>query len=174
MEKLKFALFSIVILSALGLIGYWSVVTLQSGTEYKISTKMEQLQKENEDLKNQVKKLTDDIDVLNSKLEESALNVEKKPEPTQTVYKYQSLIDDLQKLIDKRVFLKLKSQGPNVGTVEKFLNIFNNTSNKIDNDYGASTKTAVSAFQKDQGLTADGEAGPSTFSKMVDWLKKQV
>jgi peptidoglycan hydrolase-like protein with peptidoglycan-binding domain len=69
--------------------------------------------------------------------------------------------------------MKLSSSGTRVGTVQNFLNLYNKTSNKIDNDYGASTVKSVAAFQKAQGLTADGQAGSSTFSKMISWLKKQ-
>ena len=58
--------------------------------------------------------------------------------------------------------------------MQNFLNIYNNTSNKIDNDYGANLKKTVTDFQKSEGVTADGEAGASTFNKMIDWLKKQV
>jgi peptidoglycan hydrolase-like protein with peptidoglycan-binding domain len=67
--------------------------------------------------------------------------------------------------------MKEKSQGTRVGTIQTFLNIYNNTSKKIDNDYGASTKADIIKFQKNEGLTADGGAGPSTFRKMIDWLK---
>ena len=77
----------------------------------------------------------------------------------------------LQKLVDGKVYLKNKSQGSAVGTLQKFLNIYNNTLTKVDNDYGASTATDVKAFQKAQGLTQDGEVGPGTFSKMISWLK---
>jgi len=173
MEKLKFVLFSIISLSLLGLLGYWSVVTLQSGSEYKTSQKVEQLKKENEDLKTEVKNLTDELSVLQSKpVEEPVPSVKK--DSAGTASKYQNLIDELQKLKDGNVFLKLKSSGLQVGTVQKFLNIYSNTSNKVDNDYGASTVKAVAAFQKDSGLNADGQAGPSTFSKMINWLEKQT
>jgi len=172
MEKLKFILFSTVALLLVGLIGYWSVVTLQSGTEHSASQKIEQLKKENEDLKTEVKKLTDELNVLQPGLEEPAPIVEKKTEPV--VYKYQSLIDELQKLVKDNVFLKSGSKGIRVGTVQNFLNIYNNTSNKIDNDYGVSMKKTVTDFQKSEGVTADGEAGISTFNKMIDWLTKQV
>ena len=174
MEKLKFILFSIVILSLMGFVGYWSVVTLQSGTEYKVSQKVEQLEKENEDLKTEVQRQKSELGVLKSRLEESTPITAKEPEPTgATVYKYNDLINELQKLVDSNVFLKQKSRGGNVGTVQKFLNIYNNTSNRVDNDYGASTAKLVADFQKDSGLSADGEAGKNTFIKMVDWLKKQ-
>jgi len=177
MEKLKFALFSVVVLTLLGLLGYWAVFTLQSGSESKTSQKVQQLQKDNQDLNAEVKDLTDQLSVLQSKLDNSVPSAPKVSTPSvatpATVYKYQNLINDLQKLIDGNVFLKLKSIGPNVGTVQKFLNIYNNTSSKVDNDYGANMVKVVGAFQKDQKLTADGQAGSSTFSKMIDWLKKQ-
>ncbi|KKT19097.1 MAG: hypothetical protein UW02_C0015G0001, partial [Candidatus Nomurabacteria bacterium GW2011_GWB1_43_7] len=43
---------------------------------------------------------------------------------------------------------------------------------RVDNDYGAGTKTDVMNFQKAEGLSADGEAGPNTFLKMIDWLEE--
>jgi len=94
--------------------------------------------------------------------------------PTTTkpvVLKNQTLINELQKLADNKVYLKLKSQGPAVGSVQKFLNLYNKTSNRIDNDYGTSTVTAVKNYQKAVGITADGETGPSTYLKMITWLK---
>jgi len=122
-------------------------------------------------LQTEVQNLTDEISTLQPKPVEPAPVPNKVIAPT--VFKYQSLIDELQKLISSNVFLKLKSSGAKVGTVQNFLNIYNNTSNKVDNDYGASTVQMVAAFQKDMGLGADGQAGSNTFSKMIDWLKKQ-
>jgi len=171
MEKLKFALFSIITLVLLGLLGYWAVTTLQSGSEHVAEQKIKQLAKDNEALKTEVEKLTDELSVSQSKLAELAPNVSK--EPIGVVYKYQDLIDEIQKLIDDNIVLKQKSNGPKVGTVQKFLNIYNNISSKVDNDYGAGTAKTVTVFQKDSGLNANGEAGPDTFSKMIDWLKKQ-
>ncbi|HTE49067.1 MAG TPA: peptidoglycan-binding domain-containing protein [Candidatus Paceibacterota bacterium] len=171
MEKLKFALFSIVVLSLLGLLGYWSVVTLQSGTESKASQKIAQLQKENKELNAEILKVNNELSALQAEKTETVPIVKKEPAPI--VYKYQDLIDEFQGLISSNAFLKLKSRGAQVGTLQNFLNIYNKTSNKVDNDYGESTKAAVIVFQKDQGLSADGEAGSGTFNKMIDWLKKQ-
>jgi len=181
MEKLKFILFSIVVLAAMGFAGYWSITTIQSGTEYIASQKAEQLQDENKNLKKEVENLTEELSILKPKLEEPTPNVEKgisqtegqKPLSVSSVYKYQSLINELQKLADDNINIKLKSNGTRVGTLQNFLNIYNNTSNKVDNDYGANTQKAVIAFQKDQGLKTDGEVDSDTFKKMVDWLKKQ-
>ena len=82
------------------------------------------------------------------------------------------LANELQKLVDKKIVLKLKSSGSAVGTVQKFLNLYNKTSNKVDNDYGLTTVNAVKAFQKSQGLSVTGQCGESTYKKMISWLKK--
>ena len=171
MEKLKFALFSIVTLSLLGLFGYWAVVTLQSGTEHVNIQKIKDLQKENDNLKAELQKDEDEISALQAQAPAPAQAGSVAPTPTAS--KYQSLIDALQKLVDGNVFLKLKSVGGNVGTVQQFLNVYNNTSGKVDNDYGPGMVKAVKSFQKDAGLNVDGQAGKSTFNKMIDWLQNQ-
>lgn len=43
-----------------------------------------------------------------------------------------------------------------------------------DGKYGAKTKLAVKAFQRDNGLTVDGKAGPITLGKIEELLKKQA
>ncbi|OGI95743.1 hypothetical protein A2917_00275 [Candidatus Nomurabacteria bacterium RIFCSPLOWO2_01_FULL_42_17] len=172
MEKLKFILFSVVTLALVGILGYWSISTLQSGPESKARQRIQALEKQNAELAKEIKKLSGEKSTLQFKLAE----LTPPPAPAASaviVYKYQDLINELQKLIDDNIFLKLKSRGTRVGTVQKFLNIYNNTSNKIDNDYGEGTVKAVMAFQKASGLNADGEAGADTFRAMIDWLKKQ-
>ncbi len=170
MEKLKFSLFSIVTLVLVGVLSYWAVVSIQTGDEYVSDKKMAELETENKNLRTEVENLKVALAVLAPKEEAPVEPVVKDPEPV--VNKNQSLITELERLVSGKVYLELKSRGPAVGTVQKFLNIYNGTTNKVDNDYGASTKTAVAAFQKAMGLTADGEAGPGTFSKMAEWLKK--
>ncbi len=174
MDKLKFALLSIVILVLLGLAGYWAIVTIQSGNESATSQRIKQLQKENGDLAKKVKDLESERGSLQAQVQtQTQVNTPSPVVSSSVVYKNQDLINELQKLVDGNISLKLGSKGVQVGTVQKFLNIYNNTSNKIDNDYGANTVKKVATFQKDQGLGADGQAGSSTFTKMITWLKKQ-
>lgn len=185
MDKLKFTLLSIAVLSFLGGLGYWSVSTLQTGAEFRATQNLALKQEEPKDEtidQSQVTAIANSADTTSTELEAV---VTPAPEPKQETVvepktpekpaanKNQTLINELQKIIDADVTMKLKSRGTRVGTVQNFLNIYNKTSNKIDNDYGSSTQKAITAFQKDQGLTADGQAGASTFQKMIDWLKKQ-
>jgi murein L,D-transpeptidase YcbB/YkuD len=185
-DKLKFALFSIIVLALVGVLGYWAVMTIKSGSQFAATQKIGELQQQNEDLIKQVADLTQELN--DSQTQVANLT----PVPTQivtppttpikpstptsttsTTYKNQTLINQLQQLITDNINMKLKSTGTRVGTVQNFLNLYNNASNKIDNDYGASTVKAITAFQKAQGLTADGQAGASTFNKMIGWLEKQ-
>ena len=172
MEKLKFGLFSVIVLTLVVFLGYWSFSTLQSGTEYVADKKIKELKKENEDLKTELKNLADERNLaFQPKPEEPTINLKEDSKPI--VYKYQGLINELQKLVNDNIFLKQKSRGSKVGAVQKFFNIYNSTSNRVDNDYGADTVKAVAVFQKDSELNANGEAGPDTFNKMIDWLKEQ-
>lgn len=185
MDNMKFILLSAVTILLVGLLGYWAIASMQSGTEHVSAQKIRELASENEALKQEAEKLKAELGSPSevAKEETPALPPTKEPEPAKpttpekkpapTVYKNQTLINELQKLADKGVVLKLKSASPAVGSVQKFLNLYNKTKNKIDNDYGKSTKDAVAAFQKAQGLSATGEAGKTTFLKMVAWLKKQ-
>jgi len=190
MENFKFFLFSIVIIILIGFSGYWAFSTIESGSSHVDNQELKTLKNENEDLQKEIEELNSKINLLES--DKNALINQAQSKVTEDItkstntdskidssdsdtstntYKYQTLIDELQKLVNNNAYLKLKSQGAYVGSIQKFLNIYNNTSNKIDNDYGAKTVTLVKDFQKDQGLTADGEVGVGTLKKMISWLK---
>ncbi|MDQ5953038.1 MAG: N-acetylmuramoyl-L-alanine amidase [Patescibacteria group bacterium] len=94
-------------------------------------------------------------------------------EPNPDTSIYGDLKTALQKLVNDNVLMKKGSRGTRVGTVQEFLNIYNGTDSKIDNDYGTTTENQIKVFQKAEGITADGEAGPGTYKKMIDWLNKQ-
>ena len=169
MDKFKFILFSIVVLSLVGLVWYWSVKTIESGPEHVASQKIKQLEIENKDLNKKVEDLTHQLASVEPK-EAEPVNTIQEPAPVvkvpapvaTTVNKNQTLINELQKLVDDNVSMKLKSIGSRVGTVQKFLNIFNKTASGVDNDYGSGTKSKVLAFQKAVKISADGETGPQT------------
>ena len=54
--------------------------------------------------------------------------------------------------------------GSSVTDLQKALNQLGYDAGTADGNYGAGTTAAVSAFQKDKGLTQDGVAGPTTLA----------
>jgi len=190
-DDIKSTIFTIILIALIGLGGYWAFSTMESGSSHLDNQKVSNLENEIESLKKENKNLKEEINKLNENLtktqeEKSEVEAEKEEvknnlntetttkTATTTVsksYKYQSLIDELQKLVDANVYMKKGSTGSRVGTVQKFLNIYNRTSNKIDNDYGNATVIAVKNFQRKEGLTADGNAGHGTFKRMISILK---
>lgn len=181
MENIKFGLFSIIILALLVFVGFWAFRTIESGSSHLTNQELKELKKENEDLKAEVFSLENQITILESqtvveKIETPTKEevVVEKPKTTElVVLKYQSLIDELQKLVNGNIYMKKGSQGPNIGTVQKFLNLYNNTTTRVDNDYGPTMETLVRKFQTAMKLSADGQLGPNTYKKMIDWLKRQ-
>ena len=176
MKNFRFIFVSLIILAVLGLVGYWAFATLEPGGTYASRQQIKNLEERNEELEEEVVKLKSELSIYQAEEEVEALKEEVAKEETSTsvaTSEHQKLINELQKLVDDNVYMKQGSRGTRVGTVQTFLNIYFNTTKKVDNDYGASTKTDIIKFQKAEGLTADGEAGPTTFQKMIDWLRKQ-
>ncbi|MBY0376898.1 peptidoglycan-binding protein [Patescibacteria group bacterium] len=183
MENFKFILVSIIVLLVTGFVGYWAIGTIEPGNIHVYKDKIAELTDKNEQLINQVADLQ--TQVANYQASEATApadttpttptGLEEKPitttKPTTTTSKNQTLINSLQQLSDDKIYMKLGSKGTRVGTVQTFLNIYLKTSAKIDNDFGATMKKNVITFQKDQGLTADGQTGPTTYAKMIAWLK---
>lgn len=173
---MKSIFFIVIMLIIVSLLGYWAFFTIEPGDLHANRQKQKELEQKNQELLEEIEELKDEVASLKAKEVVEVPEEETDPKPTTTVVasaKYQTLINDLQKLIDDKIFMKEKSRGSRVGTVQTFLNLYNKTSKKVDNDYGAGTKADVIKFQKAVGLTADGEAGPSTFLKMIEWLRTQ-
>ena len=179
MENIKFGLFSIIILALLVFVGFWAFKNMESGSSHLVNQELKSLKQENTDLKEEIKNLNNKITILESEstpekvvVEQKEEVVAEKPKPTEeVVYKNQDLINELQKLVDDNIYMKKGSKGPRVGVIQKFLNIYNNTSTRVDNDYGPGLETLVKKFQTAEKLTADGQVGPNTYKRMIDWLK---
>jgi len=92
---------------------------------------------------------------------------------TSSNFEFEDLKQKIQKLIDDNVLMKNGSRGTRVGTVQEFLNLYNGTDSRIDNDFGNTTENQVKVFQRAEGLNADGQTGLSTYRKMIEWLSKQ-
>lgn len=177
-EKLKLVIFLVISLGILGLLGYWAVRTLEPGDIHAERREISELREQNEELAAEVARLESELALLQPEetpeefVEELAAPTETSPSSPAT-YKHQKLIGELETLIEDNIVMKEKSKGTRVGTVQNFLNLYHGTSRRVDNDFGKTTKDDLIKFQRAEGLTADGEAGPSTYRKMIDWLKKQ-
>lgn len=64
--------------------------------------------------------------------------------------------------IAEQTLSKLGSSGEEVRQIQKKLKTLGYYSGTVDGIYGSRTQTAVKAFQKNCGITADGIAGPTT------------
>ncbi|HEU0086016.1 MAG TPA: peptidoglycan-binding domain-containing protein [Candidatus Paceibacterota bacterium] len=187
MENIKSAFFVIIFLGIILVAGYWAFFTLEPGSIHAERQRQERLEDENKALREEIEGLKKEIRQLGYEMTPSENTSEPvapepttpkptqtpTPPPTGTTYKHQTLINELEKLITDKIVMREGSRGTRVGTVQKFLNIYHKTSKKVDNAFGAGTKTDVINFQKAEGMTADGEPGPATYRKMIDWLKKQ-
>lgn len=167
METFKAYLLIVGFVGVLGFGGYWAATSLNEPVRIADVEDIQVI------AQTPVESVTD---TTTTPVEEAPVEETQEPQtetPTTPTGEHATLIAALQKLITDNILMKEGSRGTRVGTVQQFLNVYNNTSGGIDNDYGPGTKTKVAAFQKAQGLTADGQAGPATYQKMIDWLNKQ-
>jgi len=177
MENFKFILFSIIVLAIVVLGGFWAFRTLEPGDIHAVREEKKALEEENEELKKEVEELRSKLADVGpaSPQEEEVVDTEPAPlePPKSSHYKYSNLIIQIENLEDENIVMKVGSKGTRVGTIQTFLNAYNDTSKRIDNDFGPGLKTDLMNFQKAVGLPADGQTGPATYKKMIEWLKKQ-
>lgn len=172
LDTLKANILIIIFLGGIGFLGYWGVTSLQVNSE-EFDTQRTDVRPviENEP--------TGYLEETNSQVSETPANTTNTTSSssnttnTTSSGSYGDLENALQKLIDDNVLMKKGSKGTRVGTIQEFLNIYNGTDSKMDNDFGATTENQVKAFQKAEGLSADGQTGSGTYKKMIEWLKKQ-
>lgn len=75
---------------------------------------------------------------------------------------FDSAEDDAEEIIDDIGVLRKGCKGDGVKIMQKALGI------NADGDFGPGTERALKAWQAENGLVADGVAGPATFAKLLD------
>lgn len=70
--------------------------------------------------------------------------------------------------------LRIGSRGQAVKDLQSQLKKLNYLASAVDGIYGSKTASAVRAFQRDNGLAADGIAGPQTFAALQNPAKTSV
>jgi hypothetical protein len=168
-ETLKANILIIIFFGAVGYVGYWGVTSLQVDPD-EFDTKV-----------TDVRPSVSNGGVNNSNNDQVTpppISAPVATTPSAPVTQPSSqgenteLKKALQKLITDNVLMKRGSRGTRVGTVQEFLNLYNGTDSVVDNDFGPTTENQVRAFQRSEGLTADGQTGPNTYRKMIEWLDR--
>jgi hypothetical protein len=164
----KFQFIAAVFFIVLGAVGHWAFSSLDFGKAREVVlSDIDQIDgaaQEINDITDSLADLTQDIEDSNTP-EDTVI-----AEPV--VNPHQDLIDSLEELIDDEIYMKNGSSGTRVGTVQEFLNVFNETTGGVDNEFGSGTESKVRAFQKAVSITADGQPGPGTYQAMIDWLEE--
>ncbi len=170
MTEGKFQLIAAIFFIALGAVGHWAFSSLDFGKAREVVVEdIENIGDTSEDISD----ITDSLADLTAEIEQNNQPTPENPtSPEATINPHQALIAELQELVTDEIFMKVGSRGTRVGTVQNFLNVFNKTTGGIDNEFGPGTKNKIIAFQKAVKITADGEPGPATYQKMIDWLNE--
>jgi len=175
MSEFKFQLTTFALVALLALGGYWAFATLDRGITYSKddlaiipeTVAEEGLEEPAIEVEEEVTtpETTTEVDTTDTATTTTTAPATLSAEDTKT-------LTELQDLISDNINMKQGSAGTRVGTVQKFLNLYFDKQTGVDNGYGATTLERVRQFQKEQGLTADGLAGPTTYQKMIDLMKK--
>lgn len=174
MNDFRFTLISVlifIIIIGLGALAFYALEPGDRNGARQLITKLEtQLANSQEELQEAYRKIAA-LESDNEQLvgEEQPEETEEAPEETES--SNPELLAALESLQSRGVILGPGAQGPDVGTIQKFLNEYNGTSGGVDNDFGNGTRSKVEAFQRDQGISVDGGVGSGTLGRMIQWLK---
>src|SRR3990167_567760 len=102
MQSFKAILASLLAILIVGVLGYWALRTLEPGNIHAEREKIKALESENEDLRAEVEDLQNKLAELQppepAPEENQEVGLEEQPLPPSAPSKYQTLINDLQKL----------------------------------------------------------------------------
>ena len=156
------------LIASLATLGWFGFRQLENGQEYITSERTETLPEVVIEDIPQENTLSDEQETGPADL----VNLpEVQPDTSELNNEFSKLITDLENLIENQVIMKEGSQGTRVGIVQEFLNVYFDRNDRIDNAYGPGTASRVRDFQRAEGLSADGQAGPNTYRKMIETLR---
>lgn len=169
MQRFGFTLLILVILGGLGYGGFLAVKSLKDPKSY-ISDDRETIG----DLHQVVTRSNDDSEADAAMPTDTVVSAATSTPAITTVStptKDTSLAGRIAKLITDKTVLKKGSRGPDVGTIQEFMNLYFQKKSKVDNDFGNTTESDVKKFQAANKITQTGQTGNQTLNAMVTWLK---
>tara|TARA_B100001179_G_C18545948_1_gene383814 strand:- start:98 stop:637 length:540 start_codon:yes stop_codon:yes gene_type:complete len=179
MNELKYQITQFIFLALLGFGAYWALTHLDNGISYSRDQIVERDTTPSTPIESPIiNTIPDDEEIVeNPDTSTTTVDEEETQTPSQSsgtlTATEKELVSALERLISDQIYMKVGSRGTRVGTVQKFLDYyFPDKTVSTDNDYGPGTKTLVEQFQAAEGLTADGQAGPNTYQKMIDVIKE--
>lgn len=182
MNEFKYQFVNFILLALLGAGIYWAFTTIDNSIVYEqnlneteISSTEEESDVDTEALFDNTKNNSDNADGSVQEVAsvtETVVSDNNEPTESNLSAEEEALLGKLQGLIDDNIQMKKGSRGTRVGTVQKFLNIYLDKQSGVDNVYGEGTIKRVKEFQSKEGIGADGFAGPNTYKKMIEVLKK--
>src|SRR3989338_7574411 len=131
MSEGKFQIIIMIICIALGALGHWAVATLDFSRAR--NTVVEN--NNDQDITGDISDISNSISDLSGNVEnfiEEKKNTETNTPPPDRANPNATLIAELQKLITDKIYMRVGSKGTRVGTVQKFLNIFENKTLPVD------------------------------------------
>lgn len=168
MNEFKFQLSTIVLVALLAFGAYWAFTNLDTGVRYQRDDIIVSDPETDAVVDEVIVQNDDTTDVI---VEQEQTDVpDSMPTPSLSE-EQQTLLAELEDLIVDDIFMREGSRGTRVGTVQNFLNLYLDTESSVDNQYGPGTRARVRQFQEQEGLSADGLAGPSTYGAMIDVLE---
>jgi murein L,D-transpeptidase YcbB/YkuD len=168
MNEFKFQLSTIVLVVLLAFGAYWAFTNLDTGVRYQRDDIVISEPETNLETTEVVVQNDNVTDVVVEQEQTDVLDLTPTPTLSQ---EQQELLAELEDLIVDDIYMREGSRGTRVGTVQNFLNLYLDTESVVDNQYGPGTRSRVRQFQEQEGLTADGLAGPSTYGAMIDVLE---
>ena len=170
MNEFKYQFVNFILLALLGFGIYWAFTTIDNGIVYDKDAVIVNITENTEPEKEIV--LFDNTKTDEDVTTETDVVVDTTVTETNLTVDEKALVKKLEALISDNINMRDGSKGTRVGTVQKFLNIYFGTTKTVDNQYGPGTITDVKKFQSAEELGADGQAGPNTYKKMIEVLKK--
>ena len=174
MNDFKFTLISsfiFIIIIGLGVLAFFALEPGDTNGSRQVISQLESdIEEKDEALQTALRRIAE-LESDNQPEEEQSNDTDNDTTPPPSSGEFDQLISDLENLVSRGVVLGPGNNGASVGTIQEFLNVYNDTSGGVDNDFGPTTRSRVEAFQEDAGISVDGGVGRGTLGAMIEWLE---
>ena len=167
MQQTGFTFLSVIVVGALVVGGFFAIKTLKAPASY--------VSNERETVGDLYPLETDPTTQTTATLPEASVpETPKEPvvetSPSASTDTLQVKLEAL--LAVNGILIKQGDRGPNIGTIQEFMNRYFKKSLKVDNDFGPTLLANVKEYQKQNKISQTGQVGPVTLRAMIEWTQK--